>query len=173
MTENKYPSTVLAVDDDVNLVASVARLFHGQGFTLLTANSGEEALEIMEARPIQLILCDESMPGIRGNVVLREVKERWPDTIRIMMTANPDLNLALKTINEDEAYRFILKPWNDTELLIIVKQGLERYHLIHENRLLAEKVRIHEETLASLEKQTPGITHVAKDKEGYYVASTK
>jgi two-component system, probable response regulator PhcQ len=172
MNAEKGAHTILVVDDDANILASVVRLFRSQNFITLTANSGEEALQLLSSRSVDLLLCDETMPGMRGNIVLRKVKELWPDTVRIMITANADLNLALQAINEGEAYRFILKPWNDDELIITVKQALERFDLVRENYRLAERVKSQESTLANLEQQAPGITSVKKDDDGYYIIST-
>ncbi len=163
--------TLLIVDDEAHLLSALTRLFRKERFALRTAMSGAAALEILRANPIDVVLCDEAMPGMRGTEALRVIKNRWPDTVRLMMTGNADLELALRAINEGEAYRFIQKPWNETELLITIYQALEKVDLVRENRRLTEEVRRQRNALAQLEAQFPGISNLNLDNHGYYIAS--
>src|SRR3989339_1411361 len=138
-TNNDGTHTVLLIDDDQNILSSLKRLFHREPFTVLVANGGVEALEILESCEIDLVICDYTMPGPSGSEVLKLIKERWPEAVRILMTGHYDTDILVKAINDGEAYRFIQKPWNDEELLLTVRQALEKVDLKRENeRLLAE-----------------------------------
>ena len=136
------------------------------------ALSGQEALDLMEENDIDLVLCDEKMPGLRGSDVIRMMKDKWPDTIRIMLSGQADVEAVVRAINEGEAYRFIHKPWNESELLLTIHQALEKRHLIQENRRLTDEVRKHEHLITTLEEQHPGITKLNLDSEGVYIVSS-
>ncbi len=164
--------TILIVDDDPNVIAALKRLLHSEPYNVLTVLSGEEALELMEEHAIDLVLCDEKMPGLRGSDVLRVMKDKWPDTIRIMLSGQVDVEAVVRAINEGEAYRFISKPWNEAELLLTVSQAMEKGHLIRENRRLTNEIRKHEHLITMLENQHPGITQLNLDSEGVYIASS-
>lgn len=172
LQSNAKTDIILIVDDDPNVTAALKRLLHGEPYNVLTALSGPEALELMEEHAIDLVLCDEKMPGLRGSDVLRMMKDKWPDTIRIMLSGQADVEAVVRAINEGEAYRFIRKPWNEDELLLTVRQALEKGHLIRENRRLTCEVRRHEHLITTLEGQHPGITKLNLDSEGVYIASS-
>jgi DNA-binding NtrC family response regulator len=169
--EHDSKHTLLIVDDEERILASLTRLFRNEQFELRKALSGAAALDILRANPIDVVLCDETMPGMRGTELLRVIKDRWPDTVRLMMTGNADLELALLAINQGEAYRFIQKPWNDTELRIMICQAFEKVVLLQENRRLTDEVRHQQNLFAHLEAQFPGITNLNLDKHGCYIAT--
>jgi DNA-binding NtrC family response regulator len=171
--EDDSKHTLLIVDDEPHLLASLTRLFRKERFSLRTALGGAAALEILRTEPVDIVLCDEAMPEMRGTDLLRRIKDLWPNTVRLMMTGNADLELALRAINEGEAYRFIQKPWNDTELRIMIYQALEKVDLLRENRRLTEEVRLQRNTFAQLEAQFPGIGALNLDEHGHYVASER
>jgi CheY-like chemotaxis protein len=126
----KRPHTVLIVDDDLDLLAVMVRLCWGQDYTTLAARNGDEALAIMAVRPVEVILCDQGMPGLTGSEVLRKIRRQWPETMRILMTGDVNLEAALRVVAEGEAHRFILKPWHDAELLVTIRQTIDRWDLI-------------------------------------------
>ena len=125
---------ILFVDDEENVLSSLRRLFHGEGYGILTATRGDEGLRVLEANPVALIIADNGMPGMSGIEFLRAVREVRPDVIRVMLTGYADLSSAKDAINRGEVYRFLTKPWDPTELRVIVKQGVEQYRLVEENK---------------------------------------
>jgi len=84
----------------------------------------------MEQEEVWVVVSDYLMPGMRGIEFLSKVKARWPQAIRIMMTAYADLSIAIDAINKSEAFRFVTKPWNNQELMEVVDEGLMRYQLV-------------------------------------------
>jgi len=124
--------TVLFVDDEQSIRNAIERMFiERDDMRCLFAASGQEGLDILEKEEVWVVMSDYLMPGMRGIEFLSKVKGRWPDVIRIMMTAYADLSIAIDAINKSEAYRFVTKPWKNQELIDIVDESLMRYHLIH------------------------------------------
>ena len=121
--------TVLLVDDEESILNSLRRLLRSQAFDVVLAGSGAQALEIMAAQPIDLIMSDARMPGMDGAQLLAEVHRLYPATSRILLTGYADVPTIIKAINEGQIHRYIAKPWNDDELKLILQQALEHQRL--------------------------------------------
>ena len=129
---------VLCVDDEPNILASLRRLFRPEGYKIFTAGSGDEGLEICKREPIDLIISDMRMPHMDGAQFLEQVRLQWPDTIRLLLTGYADIESTVDAINKGEIFRYIAKPWNDTDVLLVVRHALDRKVLEREkNRLEA------------------------------------
>lgn len=123
--------TVLFVDDEQPIRSALERMYiERDDVHCLFAASGQEGLEIMEREDVWVVVSDYLMPSMRGIEFLAKVKARWPQTIRIMMTAYADLSIAIDAINKSEAFRFVTKPWNNQELMEVVDEALMRYQLV-------------------------------------------
>ncbi|MFQ5458536.1 MAG: response regulator, partial [Myxococcota bacterium] len=120
---------VLFVDDEPNILKAMGRLFRGENFDLKTAASGAEALKMMDAAPMQVVVSDHRMPGMTGVDLLSKIRERWPDIIRILVTGNSEINIAVDAINRGQIYRLITKPWNDDEIRATVREAVDLYTL--------------------------------------------
>ena len=101
------------------------------------ADGGEDALRMMEAQPFQLVISDQCMPAMTGLELLTEVRRRWPDTIRIILSGYTEVNTILAAINETAIFKFITKPWNDEEIKLNIVQALEQYELEAKYRRMA------------------------------------
>lgn len=132
------PFTILLVDDEANILRALYRLLRPEGYRLLTAESGAEALLLMAKEPVDLVVSDMRMPEMDGAVFLAKVRQTWPDTIRLLLTGHADMAQTVAAINQGEIYRFIAKPWNDPELLLTIRQALEQLHLRRENQRLLQ-----------------------------------
>ncbi len=130
--------TLLFVDDEESVLRALKRIFLEENYTIHTACSAEEAIEIMEQEKVHLIISDHRMPGMTGAELLRIIKERWPDTIRIMLTGYADIQSIMGAVNDGAVYKFITKPWNDEDLRLTVSLALQQYVLIQENKKLKE-----------------------------------
>jgi len=136
------PVRVLFVDDEENILRSIKRLLMEESYEVLTAKSGEEALELLkDGQNIGLIASDQRMPGMQGVDLLKQASEISPDTLRIMLTGYSDINAAIDAINKGGAYQYITKPWKDGELIQTVRDAVYRYSLIRENKRLTEIVK--------------------------------
>ncbi|MBY0239432.1 MAG: EAL domain-containing protein [Burkholderiaceae bacterium] len=125
------PQTLLVVDDDVNVLSSLHRLFRRDGYRILTAVSPSEGFELLALYPVQVILCDQRMPIMSGTEFLSKVKEMYPDTIRIILSGDTGVESVLDSINRGAIYRFYTKPWDDTQLRDNVRLAFHHYWLMH------------------------------------------
>lgn len=133
--------TLLIVDDEANVLKSVKRLLFDADYRILTAGSGQEGLETFEKEPaIQLVISDYRMPGMTGVEFLRQVKELYPNTIRIILSGYADVSSIVEAINDGQVYKFIGKPWNDQDLLTTIMRAFEQYDLMRENRHLNDEL---------------------------------
>ncbi len=128
--------TLLFVDDESNILSSLKRLFRPHGYRIFTALSGKEALAVMEKETVDLVVSDMRMPEMDGAVFLEQVFNRWPDTVRILLTGYSDLTSTISAVNKGQIYRYISKPWEDSDILLTVKRALEQ------KRLEQERVRL-------------------------------
>ncbi|MCL7942536.1 ATPase, T2SS/T4P/T4SS family [Marinobacter sp. ATCH36] len=152
--EKKAPYRLLLVDDEPNILASLRRVFQRENYELLFAKDGTEALRIMEKQPVELIMTDFMMPGMNGSELLKEVRERWPQTIRIMLTGHANTDAVMGSIREGAVYRFILKPWNDDDIRLTIALALEQYELIQRTRALEQQTKKQHKDLETISKLT-------------------
>ena len=135
------PYTILIVDDEPNIVNALRRVFRQENYRILTASNGQEALDVLAGDNCQLMIADYMMPVMNGAELLRTVKQRYPDMIRIMLTGHADTEAVMSAIKEGAVYKFILKPWNDDDLRVTVALALEQYDLMQSNRNLQKQNR--------------------------------
>lgn len=146
-TDSRADFTLLFVDDEENVLSALTRIFMEENYTILTATTAAKALEIMEARPVHLVLSDHRMPGMTGADLLKRIRETWPETIRIMLTGYADVNSIMGAVKDGAVYKFITKPWNDEDLRLTVSLALQQYVLIQENRELKEVAKYQQATI--------------------------
>jgi signal transduction histidine kinase len=127
--------TLLIVDDEVDVLESLRHQFH-RTYRVLTSPTGAEAIELLEHNEVEVILSDQRMPGMPGDVLLRKARQLKPDTIRMLFTGYADIQAVINAVNEGHIFRYILKPWDSAELEGIIRQGIEQYELLAERRRL-------------------------------------
>ena len=132
--------TILCVDDEENILNALKRLLRKEGYTLKTAKSGAEGLEIVKNDDIHLIICDQRMPDMGGTEFLAKVKDKYPDIIRVILTGYTDIDSISESVNKGHIYKFLLKPWNDQNLKLEIRQCIEQYKLAQINRKLQDKI---------------------------------
>lgn len=141
---------ILCVDDEPNILTSLRRLFRGQGYQVFVASGGAAALSMLEAEPVDLVISDMRMPEMDGARFLEQVRNRWPDTLRLLLTGYSDIHSILDAINRGEIYRYITKPWDDNDILLIVRHALERGLLEREKQALEALTQKQNEELKTL-----------------------
>lgn len=137
------PVKILFVDDEPNVLRSLRRLFMDEDrYELLIAESGAAGLEIMEqeAGAVCVVVSDYRMPGMNGVEFLSQVNERWPKTIRIVLSGYADTASVVEAINIGHIYKFIPKPWNDDELQVNIANAVDTCILNQQNDKLAEEL---------------------------------
>jgi len=102
--------TLLLVDDDRFMLGVLNDMLIGQPYRVLSACSGEEALDVLSHEPVEVILCDQAMPGMRGTEVLAEAAARYPNTVRLMLSGQPDLTDIEAAIRSGVADGHYIKP---------------------------------------------------------------
>lgn len=107
---------LLLVDDEPNVLSSLSRLLRREGYAIVTATSPREAFERLSQEPIQVIVSDQRMQEMTGTEFLTEVRQRYPDTIRLVLTGYNELEPVTAAINRGDIFKFLSKPWDDDQL---------------------------------------------------------
>lgn len=141
---------ILCVDDEPNILSSLRRLLRGEGYQVLLAPGGEAGLATLESESVDIVISDMRMPEMDGAQFLERVRAKWPDTIRLLLTGYADIQSILDAINRGEIYRYVTKPWNDNDILLIVRHALERKELEREKQRLETLTREQNEQLKEL-----------------------
>ena len=131
--------TILIVDDEKNYLTILSALLEDEGFEVLTAPGGPEALEVHKSSDLDLILTDMKMPKMDGIELLENIKENDPDLPVIMMTAHGTVDKAVEAMQKG-AYTYVLKPFDNERLIIYVKKAASMYQVVKENRRLRDAV---------------------------------
>ena len=133
--------TLLIVDDDVNVLSSLHRLFRPEGYQILTASTPAEGFEMLALHRVHVIVCDQRMPSMSGTEFLSKVKELYPETIRIILSGYTGLEAVLDSINRGAIYRFYTKPWDDTQLRDNIRLAFQHYWMVNQPGLARAAVR--------------------------------
>lgn len=145
-----FQHTVLFVDDEMNILNSLKRLLRREEYRVLTASGGIEGLTLLKENEVHLVVTDQRMPGISGTDFLAQVRQEYPEVIRIILTGYTDVDSITDSINKGHIYKFFLKPWNDQNLRLEIKQALEQYDLVKANNRLNETVLAQNEELRTI-----------------------
>lgn len=136
-TEN----TVLFVDDEENILTSLKRGLRREGYKKLFASSGEEALDLLKDNCVSVIVSDMRMPGMNGLELLKRIKNDYPDTVRVVLSAYTQLPQVLASVNQADVFKFITKPWDlEDGLKKILRDALDFYNINIENKRLRQLV---------------------------------
>jgi DNA-binding NtrC family response regulator len=130
---------ILIVDDEQHVRTSLAAWFRDEGYTVSVAGGGREALERLGQEGADILLVDIKMPGMDGLELQRKVRELWPDSTVVIMTAYAAVETAVQALKEG-AYDYIVKPFDPEDLSRLVRKAAERYSLLTENRSLRERL---------------------------------
>jgi two-component system NtrC family response regulator len=131
--------TILIVDDEKNYLLVLSAVLEEEGYEVLTALSGPEALEIQKSSDLDLVLTDMKMPGMDGIELLEQIKARDSELPVIMMTAHGTIDKAVEAMQKG-AYSYILKPFDNERLILYVKKAISTYQVVKENRRLRDAV---------------------------------
>ena len=131
--------TVLFVDDDNGILNALKRVLRSEPYECLLADSGNKALEILEKERVDVIVTDLEMPEMDGFTLLAEVRKKYPDIIRLILSGRADTISILDSINNGNVYRYILKPWNGMEVKTTIRQAISLFNLQKERRNLLKE----------------------------------
>ncbi|NOZ74109.1 MAG: sigma-54-dependent Fis family transcriptional regulator [FCB group bacterium] len=131
---------VLLVDDEPLVLKALARTLSGQ-FTIFQATSGPGGLEWLEKEMMAVILADQRMPGMTGDIFLERAREIQPEAVRILITGYADIEAVVKAVNAGGIYFYLEKPWEPDELRLVVENAAERFALMEENKRLIQRLK--------------------------------
>ncbi|MBL7994677.1 hybrid sensor histidine kinase/response regulator [bacterium] len=143
---------ILVVDDEIDNLDLLKRTFRRE-YNVHTANSAQEALKLLERQEFAVIVSDQRMPEMTGVELLQKAREKYPYTIRILLTGYTDINALVDAINMGHVYRYVTKPWSREEIVMTVKRAVEHYETTKQNFSLLEELKIKNEALENSFKE--------------------
>ncbi len=145
--------TLLLVDDEENITSSLVRLLRQDGYRVLTANSGKIALSLLAEHAVGVILTDQRMPEMTGVELLTQVRERYPETVRLVLSGYADIDSVKAAINQGAIYKYLTKPWDDEILRANVHQAFLQFELTQERARLTHEIEAANQQLAQINQE--------------------
>ncbi len=130
---------ILYIDDEVNNLTAFKANFR-RYYTVFTAESAAEGKKILADKKISVIISDQRMPNMTGLEFLASILEEYPDPIRILLTGYADTETVMDAINKGHVYKYIMKPFDETELKKIIDEAVAFYTLVEQRKELMEKI---------------------------------
>lgn len=127
---------ILLVDDEQSVLSSLKRVLRPLDMDISTASNGQEALDLLEKHPVDIVISDLTMPVMTGIELCSQIAEKYPETIRIMLTAHAESEHILNAINTGRVWGYLQKPWDNQQLIILIQQALRDHQLQAERQLL-------------------------------------
>jgi two-component system, probable response regulator PhcQ len=162
-------ASILLVDDEPHVTDALSRHFAKRHFLIRKAASAAEAYRILEHHRVDVVVSDERMPGESGTEFLANVRGRYPNTIRIILSGQASLEAAVRAINEGEVYRFFIKPCNPTDLIFTIQQAIDHKRLEERSRQLLQEFHRQAAMLNTIEQHHPGLLRLELDDSGAIV----
>lgn len=157
---------ILFVDDEPHVTAALVRSMRHEPCETFNVDSAKAGLELLAREKINVVVSDEQMPGMGGSEFLAIVREKYPDTIRIILTGQASLEATIRAINEAGVYRFITKPCNSLDLKATIRQALQQKQLVRQTRKLLKNYQEQAAVIEEIEEASPGILSLNTDGEG-------
>jgi len=154
--------SVLFVDDEVNILNSLRRGLMDEEFSYHFAISAKEALKILESTKIDVIITDMRMPEMNGLELLKIITEKYPLTVKIVLSGYTQLPQILATINQVDIFKYVTKPWELEELLLIIHKALDYYILQEENINYKKIIEAKNQTYQNILKKIDDVVENAK-----------
>ena len=150
--ENTKDIRVLYVDDEMNNLISLKASFRTD-FTIFTAISAKDGLELLKNEEIHVIITDQRMPEITGVEFLEEVVKLYPNPMRVLLTGYTDLQAVIDAVNKGKIYYYLNKPWDQQQLKTTILNAYEIYSLREKNTMLLKELERVNEQLEFLLRQ--------------------
>ena len=164
---------VLFLDDEESIIDGVKRLFIREPYEIFATTKVADARAALAKYKIKVVVSDYRMPDISGTQFLQEVKEHYPDTVKVLFTGYTDFSAAEEAINVGEVYRFISKPWKTTELLSTIRQCIEHYDLLLKARTKEEELELSNKKLKAMYEMQKEFTSTVSHELRTPLASIK
>ncbi|MBA2251535.1 MAG: response regulator [Nitrospirales bacterium] len=152
-TEHKDQPYILCVDDEPGIVRSIRRILKAEPVNVLIAASGAEGLEILRKQSVALILTDYRMPEMNGIEFLEQAAPLCPDAFRMILTGYAEAHVLVEAVNRGQIYKILYKPFQEEDIKLTVRSGLEHHARNRENRALLEELGQRNKQLAILNQK--------------------
>lgn len=133
--------TLLLVDDESNILHALERTLRRDGYRILACDDPRQALDVLARESVDVILCDQRMPGMSGVEFLRRAKETHPESVRIVLSGYTDLQFITDAVNEGAIFKFLTKPWDDAQLRAQIQEAFHYKEVHDENRRLTQALQ--------------------------------
>lgn len=133
--------TILIVDDEVRSLETLQRILEDE-FDVKTASTVDEAEKILQQEWVRIILCDQRMPETTGVEFLKQVREQWPDVIRMIISGYTDSEDIISAVNDAGIYQYITKPWHPDNLILTLKNANQLFELQRQNETLSVELKM-------------------------------
>jgi response regulator RpfG family c-di-GMP phosphodiesterase len=143
---------ILYVDDEENNLISFKATFRVK-YNVHIAINAEDAMRILDSKPIEIIITDQRMPNITGVEFLEKVIEKYIDPMRILLTGYADMNAVIDAVNKGKIFHYLAKPWNETELDMTIARAYETYQKNQEIKEMNVKLGVSNDQLEFLLRQ--------------------
>lgn len=142
MSGKQSQGSLLFVDDDPALLDAIKRNFRKEPYSLFTALTAEEALEVLKREEMDVVVSDENMPGMSGIEFLSTIKRKYPRVVRMMATGHVTHETAIRAINEGHVFRFLAKPFDMTDISISIRYAITHKRMEESLRESEERFRV-------------------------------
>lgn len=159
--------TVVIADDDLEVAQALARVVRLLGHKTLVASNGREALDLLRANRVEVLLSDIDMPEMDGVALVSHARAEQLAPVRILLTANARLETALRAINSGEVHRYIQKPWKHDDLVATLEDAFMRLEDLSRMNAAGQAAKRLRAACDALEAEYPGLTHVERVQEAY------
>jgi diguanylate cyclase (GGDEF)-like protein/PAS domain S-box-containing protein len=119
--------TLLLVDDEPNILATLQRLLADENYRILTASGGEEALALLAANPVGVVLADQRLSGMSGTDFLARARVMHPNVVRMVLTGYADVDSVTEAVNRGEIFRYLSKPWREVDLIEAIRDAFRHW----------------------------------------------
>lgn len=143
MTTPAKKRPILVVDDEPEILVSLQSLLRRE-FQVFTANSGAEAVRVLQDQAVHLVMTDQRMPQMTGVDLLRKAKDEHPEAVRLIFTGYADVQAVIDAVNQGNIFRYVAKPWDPDALLQTLREAGEMYDRLAAREKLLADLRDHE-----------------------------
>lgn len=158
---------ILFVDDESQILRSITRLFMDTEYEVLTAGSGAEALDLLEVEQVDVIVSDMKMPKMTGYQLLNEVKKRFPNIVRIILSGFSDERIVFDALQKNIAKLYILKPWENAVLINTIEKVFQIENVLRNNEKILKLLNNAEE-LPTIKTSYQKIINVIESEQEIY-----
>jgi two-component system, probable response regulator PhcQ len=160
----KRVQTLLLVDDDERVLNGLQRILRREPYQVLISTTPEGALDLLRIEQVDVVVSDEQMPGMTGTEFLSLLHQRFPAIITIMLSGEASMGSIIRSLNEGQIFRFLIKPCSPDHFMLNIRQALAHKRFTDRCRQLVELCRIQADILSGVETRHPGlIAPIAED----------